>query len=461
MAGSDATTPGRAHGQTRTDTTVVHGGREDLRELGVHAPPLDRSTTYPIRSLAEGTADLELLGEGGAAPQHTPVYARLYNPTVARWERGIAALEHADAAVAFASGMAAITATLLAAGALGRHVVALRPLYGGTDHLLASGLLGTRTTWATPDTVAASIEDDTALVIVETPGNPTLTLVDIPAIVAQAGAVPVLVDNTFATPILQRPLELGATWALHSATKALGGHGDVIAGVVATDEAHARALRQVRVATGALLDPQAAALLHRSLQTLALRVRAAQANAIELARRLALHPGVERVCHPSLPGCDPDGIVATQMDGPGSMLTFEVAGGYDAAGRVLEAVRLLTPAVSLGSADSLIEHPAGLTHRVVDPEALAATGITPGLLRVSVGIEDVEDLWADLDQAIAAATGRRIRDAVAGTEVARCPGGADDGHAPATGRAEATVHVEPTDDAQVPADGLAPVGSRG
>ena len=402
MADSDVTT--HAHGPTRIDTTVVHGGRDDLRELGVHAPPLDRSTTYPIRSLAEGTADLEALGEGAAAPRHTPVYARLYNPTVARWERGIAALEHADAAVAFASGMAAITATLLAAGAVGRHVVALRPLYGGTDHLLASGLLGTRTTWATPDTVAEAIEEDTALVIVETPGNPTLTLVDIPAIVAQAGEVPVLVDNTFATPVLQRPLDLGATWALHSATKALGGHGDVIAGVVATDEVHARALRQVRVATGALLDPQAGALLHRSLQTLALRVRAAQANATELARRLTQHPGIERVCHPSLSGCDPDGIVARQMDGPGSMLTFEVVGGEDAAARVLAAVRLLTPAVSLGSTDSLIEHPAGLTHRFVDPDALASTGITAGLLRVSVGIEDVEDLWADLGQAIAAAS---------------------------------------------------------
>ncbi len=390
------------------DTEVVHGGREELRGLGVHAPPLDRSTTYPITSLAAGTADLERLAEGGASPEHSPVYARLFNPTVARWERGIAQLEGAEAAVAFASGMAAITATLIAAGAIGGHVVAIRPLYGGTDHLLASGLLGTRTTWTTPAGVAAAIERDTALVIVETPGNPTLTLVDIPAVVAQAGAVPVLVDNTFATPILQRPLALGATWALHSATKALGGHGDVIGGVVATDQHRAAALRQVRIATGALLDPQAAALLHRSLQTLALRVRTAQANAIELARRLQRHPGVAAVCHPSVSGCDPDGIVGAQMEGPGSMLTFEVAGGLPAAGRVMEAVELLTPAVSLGSNDTLIEHPAGLTHRVVAPDALASTGIGPALLRVSVGIEDVEDLWQDLCRAIDSATGREV-----------------------------------------------------
>lgn len=390
----------------RLDTTVVHGGRGGLRGLGVHAPPLDRSTTYPLASLATATADLDRMVEGHAEPLGSPIYGRVYNPTVARWEQGIAALEGADAAVAFASGMAAVTAALLAAGAVGRHVVAIRPLYGGTDHLLASGLLGTRTTWAAPDGVAAAIEPDTALVVLETPGNPTLTLVDIAAVVAQAGEVPVLVDNTFATPVLQRPLEHGAAWALHSATKALGGHGDVIAGVVATSEDRAAALRQVRIVTGALLDPQAAYLLHRSLPTLALRVRAAQASATELAARLQGHPGVVAVAHPSLPAVDPDGLVGRQMDGPGSLLTFEVAGGLEAAGRVLEAVRLHTPAVSLGSTDSLIEHPAGLTHRVVDPDALASTGIGPGLLRVSVGLEDVDDLWADLDGAISAATGR-------------------------------------------------------
>jgi methionine-gamma-lyase len=390
---------------TRIDTAVVHGGRDDLTALGVHAPPLDRSTTYPLASLALGTADLERLAHGGATPEHSPVYARLHNPTVARWEQGIAALEQADAAVAFGSGMAAITATIIASGAVGRHVVAIRPVYGGTDHLLATGLLATRTTWATPDGVAEAIEDDTALVIVETPANPTLSLVDLRAVVAQAGDVPVLVDNTFATPVLQRPLEHGATWALHSATKALSGHGDVIAGIVATDEEHARALRQVRVVTGALLDPQAAYLLHRSLPTLALRVRAAQANAVELAKRFQGRCGVREVRHPSLPHCDPDGIVARQMDGPGSLLTIEVEGGLEVAGRVLDEVRLITSAVSLGSTDTLIEHPAGLTHRVVDPDALAASGIRPGLLRVSVGIEDVDDLWEDLDRAIGIATG--------------------------------------------------------
>jgi methionine-gamma-lyase len=382
-----------------SDTTVVHAGRERFDLLGVHAPPIDRSTTYPLTSLEAGTASLDEMAAGGH-PEGSSVYARLHNPTVARWEQAIARLERADEAVAYGSGMAAITAVLLAAGAVGRHVIGVRPLYGGTDHLLASGLLGCRVTWARPEEVAAAVEPDTALVVVETPSNPTLRLVDLDALVRAAGRVPVLVDNTFATPILQQPLTFGATWSLHSATKALGGHSDVIAGVVATDADRARALRQVRVATGALLDPQAAYLLHRSLATLALRVRAAQTNAQVLAQRLEDHPAVTAVHYPGHGASDREGLVGRQMTGPGTIVAFEVAGGLRAAAEVMKGVELLTPAVSLGSTDTLIEHPAGLTHRVVDPAALVSSGITPGLLRVSVGIEDVEDLWSDLAAAI-------------------------------------------------------------
>ena len=383
----------------RIKTSVVHAGREDFRRLGVHAPPLDRSTTYPLDDLASATADLDAMAAGGP-PVHSPVYGRLHTPTVARWERAVAELEGADDAVAFGSGMAAVTATLLAAGARDAHVVAIRPRYGGTDHLLASGLLGARVTWTTPEKVATELASDTALVLVETPSNPLLDLVDIAALVELAGDVPVVVDNTFATPILQQPLRHGAAWALHSATKALGGHGDVIAGVVACDAERAAALRRVRVATGALLDPDAAALLHRSLPTLALRVEAAQSGATELAARLAEHPAVRWVRHPSRPGADPQGILGRQQAGPGSVLAFDVAGGHAAATRVMAAVQTITPAVSLGSTDTLIEHPAGLTHRVVDPEALVEAGITPGTLRLSVGIEDPRDLWADLEQAL-------------------------------------------------------------
>lgn len=385
----------------RMATALVHGGRDDLGALGVHAPPLDRSSTYPVGDLAAGIASLDAMIAGGH-PQGSSIYSRAHNPTTARWETAIAELEGTETAVAFSSGMAAMTATLLAAGATNGHVVAIRPLYGGSDHLLGSGLFGTEVTWAPADGVGDAIRDDTVMVILETPSNPTLDLVDLDAVCAQAGDVPVLVDNTFATPVLQRPARHGVTWVLHSATKWLGGHGDVLAGVVACSEERATALRQVRIGTGGVLDPQASWLLHRSLPTLALRVNASQANAVELAARLAEHPAIVRVHHPSRPGADPHALIGRQMAGPGAILAFELAGGMPAAATVMDHVRLLTSAVSLGSTDTLIEHPAGLTHRVVDADAQAGSGITPGLLRISAGIEDVEDLWDDLVQALAA-----------------------------------------------------------
>lgn len=383
------------------DTRCVHAGRDDLARLGVHAPPIDLSSTYPLHDLAEGTADLDALASGARDPLHGSVYARLHNPTVARLERAVAELEGGEAAVAFASGMAAITAILLSLTARGRHVVAVRPVYGGTDHLLASGLLALEVSWSRADQVRAALRPDTALVFIETPANPTCALVDIADVVRQAGDVPVVVDSTFATPVLQRPLALGAAASLHSATKFLGGHGDTVGGIIATSEALARPLRQVRIVTGALLHPLAAFMLHRGLPTLSLRVLAAQERARELALRLSGHPAVAAVHYPGLPGGDPQSLLGRQMNGPGSLLAFEVAGGYEQAQQVMRAVRLITPAVSLGSTDSLIQHPAGLTHRLVPERERAALGISPGMLRLSVGVEGVEDLWRDLDRALA------------------------------------------------------------
>ena len=382
-------------------TRAVHAGRQDLAALGVHALPIDLSSTYPFTDLGGATASLDALVAGDKdAPN--PIYARLHNPTVARFEDALAELEGAEASVAFASGMAALTAVLLAARADGGHVVATRPIYGTTDHLLTCELMGLEVTWTTPDGVADALRPDTALVITETPANPTLALVDLEYVVLQAGDVPVLVDSTFATPVLQRPLEHGATLVMHSATKFLGGHGDVVAGAVACGEAWARRLRQVRVATGALLHPLAGYLLHRGLQTLPLRVERAQATASALAARLLAHDLVEAVHYPGLDGCDPTGIVGRQMDGPGTMIAFEVAGGYEAARAVCEGVALMTPAVSLGSVDTLVQHPAGLTHRVLSDEARAEGGVAPGLLRLSVGLEAADDLWCDLEGALAA-----------------------------------------------------------
>ncbi|WP_093401615.1 trans-sulfuration enzyme family protein [Micromonospora sediminimaris] len=382
---------------TTVDTRAVHAGRDDLAALGVHVPPIDLSTTNPLPSVDAGGDAYETLATGGTLPTDaSAVYQRLWNPTVARFETALAELEGTTEAVAYASGMAALTAALLAATRDGRrHLVAVRPLYGGTDHVLATGLLGTDVTWARPDTVAAAIRPDTALVVAETPANPTLDLIDIAALADAAGQVPLLIDNTVATPVLQQPTRHGAQLVLHSATKSIGGHGDVLAGVIACDAEWATRLRQIRALTGAILHPLGAYLLHRGLQTLPLRVRAQQAGAEKLALWLAAHPAVARVHHPGTN--DPAGLVGRQMSGPGSLLAFEVRGGAPAAAAVAGACRLITHAVSLGGVDTLIQHPASLTHRPVEAEAKP----DGGLLRLSVGLEDPEDLRADLEHALA------------------------------------------------------------
>jgi methionine-gamma-lyase len=380
------------------DSVAVHAGREDLTALGVHALPIDLSSTNPLPTVECGGASYESMAGGGLPTDGGNVYARLWNPTVARFESALAQLEGTDEAVAFASGMAAVTAAVLAARARqgGSHIVAVRPLYGGTDHLLASGLLGVETSYCGPGGVAAAVRADTCLVVLETPANPTLDLVDIGAVVLAAQGRPVLVDNTFATPVLQNPASHGASLVLHSATKYLGGHGDAVGGVVAGDSEWATALRRVRAVTGGILHPMAAYLLHRGLPTLPVRVRAQQASAEKVALWLADHPAVERVFYPGVAECDPTGLVGRQMRGPGAVLAVQLAGGFAQAARVAERVRLFTHAVSLGGVDSLIQHPAALTHRPVAPEARPGADV----LRLSIGLEDPADLQRDLAQAL-------------------------------------------------------------
>ncbi|MDT0381475.1 PLP-dependent transferase [Streptomyces sp. DSM 42041] len=367
-------------------TEAVHAGREDLAALGLHAAPLDLSTTYPSHDSRAEAARIDEFAATGARPDGPPVYSRLDNPTVARFEDALARLEGTEAAVAFASGMAALTATLLVRASAGlRHVVAVRPLYGCSDHLLTSGLLGTEVTWVDPGEIAEAIRPDTGLVMVESPANPTLAEQDLAAVAEAAGSVPLLVDNTFATPVLQRPCESGARLVLHSATKYLGGHGDVLGGVIACDEETARQLRQIRFATGGVLHPLAGYLLLRGLSTLPVRVRAQSATAAELVRRLAEDPRVTRVHYPRIGG---------------AMVAFEVAGDPH---EVISGVRLITPAVSLGSVDTLIQHPGSISHRIVPEDDRRSGGIDEKLLRMSVGLEDVEDLWRDLDAALSGA----------------------------------------------------------
>ncbi|WP_433448972.1 trans-sulfuration enzyme family protein [Streptomyces sp. CA-142005] len=376
-------------------TEAVHAGRDDLARQGLHAPPIDLSTTYPSYDSRGEAARIDAFATDGADPAGPPVYGRLGNPTVARFETALARLEGTESAVAFASGMAALSAVLLALPhsrlrssggtpiAMGlRHVVAVRPLYGCSDHLLTAGLLGTEVTWTDPAGIGDALRPDTGLVMVESPANPTLAELDLRAVAHACGSVPLLADNTFATPVLQRPAEHGARLVLHSATKYLGGHGDVLAGVVACDEEFAGRLRQIRFATGGVLHPLAGYLLLRGLSTLPVRVRAASANAAELAGRLAADPRVARVHYPRIGG---------------AMIAFEVHGDPH---EVISRVRLVTPAVSLGSVDTLIQHPASISHRIVDADDRRGAGVSDRLLRLSVGLEDVDDLWADLDQAL-------------------------------------------------------------
>ncbi|MEU4926177.1 PLP-dependent transferase [Streptomyces yokosukanensis] len=384
-------------------TEAVHAGRDDLARQGLHAPPIDLSTTYPSYDSRAEAARIDAFATDGADPDGPPVYGRLGNPTVARFETALARLEGTESAVAFASGMAALSAVLLAlphsrprtsggtsmAAGL-RHVVAVRPLYGCSDHLLTAGLLGTEVTWTDPAGITDALRPDTGLVMVESPANPTLAELDLRAVAHACGPVPLLADNTFATPVLQRPAAHGARFVLHSATKYLGGHGDVLAGVVACDEEFAGRLRQIRFATGGVLHPLAGYLLLRGLSTLPVRVRAASANAAELARRLAADPRVARVHYPRIGG---------------AMIAFEV---YGDPHEVVSRVRLVTPAVSLGSVDTLIQHPASISHRIVDADDRRGAGVSDRLLRLSVGLEDVDDLWADLDQALCAAPERPV-----------------------------------------------------
>lgn len=380
------------------DTVAVHAGREDLQAIGAHVPPIDLSTTYPIGDVEPGGASYENLATGGRPQdEDSRIYQRLWNPNTDRFERALAAMEGCEEAVSFASGMAAVSAALLACTTAGTpHIVALRPLYGGTDHLLATGMLGTEVTWATADGIAEAIRPDTGLVIAETPANPTLELIDLEALVAAAGDVPVMVDNTFATPVLQQPRRQGVTLVMHSATKYLGGHGDLLGGIIAASPEWARRLRGVRALTGGILHPLAGYQFHRGLQTLPVRIRAQQESAAQIAEWLAGRAEVSEVHYPGMGDSDPHGLVGRQMSGPGAMVAIAMAGGFDAAARVAQSVELITHAVSLGGVDSLIQHPASVTHRPVAPEARPHANV----LRLSVGLEGPADIIADLEQAL-------------------------------------------------------------
>ncbi|MFD7625539.1 trans-sulfuration enzyme family protein [Streptomyces sp. NPDC059851] len=384
------------------ETLAVHSPQPEIRGSRPLGVPLHQGHVFAFE-----TADAMAQAFDST---DTFLYSRMGNPTVRALETAVARLEGGAAALSYASGMGAINGVLLGLLAGGAHVIAQRCLYGGTYALLADltarwGVKVTYVSGTDPDEVRAALRPETRLLYLETIANPTTRVSDLPALIgaAREAGVPTAVDNTFASPLLCRPIEYGADIVVHSATKYLAGHADVLGGIaVFKDEELYRAIRHHAVEQGATTDPFAAWLTLRGLQTLPLRIERQCANAAELAARLAAHPAVAAVRHPALVG-HPDREVATRLlpRGGGGVVSFDLVGGREAGRIFVEAVRLASLSASLGDVKTLVMHPASTSHRQLDADALEAAGIGPGTVRVSVGIEHVEDLWADLEQALA------------------------------------------------------------
>ena len=391
---------GKAKGR---NSKAIHAGFDPAAFNGAVSVPIFQSSTFAFPSVDEGAARF-----GGTSPG--PIYTRLGNPTINALETCVAELEGGCGAVAASTGMGAVSMVLLALLSKGDHMVGTHPVYGPTRGLLEKQFsrLGVEATFvAAADTagLAAAVRPQTKVVLVETPANPTLDLVDLRAAADAAHSVGALlvVDNTFAGPHLQRPLEHGADVVLHSMTKSLNGHSDVVAGIVVAREPKVlQRLKETAVSFGMTMDPHQAWLVLRGIRTLGMRVERAQANARELAVWLEGHPAVAWTRYPGLPSHPQHELAQRQMDGPGSMIAFELKGGFEAGRRLLDHVHLITLAVSLGGIESLIEHPASMTHRGVPPEEQRRQGITEGLVRLAVGCEDLEDLMADLKEAFEA-----------------------------------------------------------
>ncbi|MCG0239770.1 MAG: bifunctional cystathionine gamma-lyase/homocysteine desulfhydrase [Firmicutes bacterium] len=376
----------------RLSTRLIHAGFDGDPATGAVTVPIYQVSTY--RQEAVG--------------RHKGYeYSRTGNPTRAALEALIADLEGGSRGLAFASGMAALT-TLLLLFQAGDHLILGDDVYGGTFRLQDKvfrrfGLEATYVDTRRPEHVAAAIQPNTRALLVETPTNPLLKITDLRAMadIARQHGLLLIVDNTFMTPYWQRPLELGADIVWHSATKYLGGHSDLVAGVVVVrDPALGERLAFLQNAAGAVPGPQDCYLLIRGIKTLAVRMKEHEANARRIAQWLARHPRVRRVYYPGLPDHPGHEVHKRQAGGFGGMISFDVGSG-ELADQVVRRVRLFTLAESLGAVESLIEIPARMTHAAIPPERRQALGVTDGLIRLSVGIEDVEDLIADLDQALA------------------------------------------------------------
>lgn len=383
-------------------TRAIHHAYDPLDHEGALTPPVHLTSTFAFESAEAG-------GEMFAGERQGHIYSRISNPTCDLLEQRIATLEGAEAGLALSSGMGAVTAVLWTLLSPGDQVIVDKTLYGCTFAFMRHGLAKwgvtiTHVDMTDLDNLRAAMTDRTRVVYFETPANPNMRLVDIAeaAQIAHDGGAQVVVDNTYATPYLTRPIELGADIVLHSATKYLGGHGDVVAGLVAGRAEQVAEIRLVGMKdmTGAVMAPFNAMLILRGLKTLNLRMDRHCASARTVADYLAAHPAVRRVHFPGLADFPQHDIARRQMDQPGAMIAFEVEGGMAGGIAMMNGLRMIQRAVSLGDAETLIQHPASMTHSTYTPEERAEHGISDGLIRLSVGLEDVEDILSDLDQAL-------------------------------------------------------------
>jgi methionine-gamma-lyase len=388
-------------GSLGVNSRLVHGGHH-ADPTGAVTVPIYQTSTFAFRDADHGAALF-------AGREQGFIYTRIGNPTIAALEESVASLEHGAGGIATSSGLGAVNTVYMALLGQGAHLVSTASVYGPSRGLIDRhyerfGVEADFVDTADLANLRRAMRPATRLVYVESPSNPAMQVTDIAgaAAIAHEHASLLVVDNTFASPYLQRPLDLGADVVLHSVTKFINGHADVVGGILVAREPRVLArLRDVMVQTGCNMDPHQAFLVLRGLKTLGLRVERAQRNAMAIAQWLEAHPKVARVRYIGLPSHPQHDLARRQMSGFGSMISFELRGGFEAGRQLMDRVRLATLAVSLGGVETLIEHPASMTHASMSKEARDAAGFTDGLVRYSVGIEDVEDLIADLDQALA------------------------------------------------------------
>ncbi len=382
-------------------TRQVHAGHSE-DALGSAIVPIYQTSTFKFKSADHGAKCFSGEDEGY-------IYTRIANPTIGALERAVANLEGGIGGIATSSGMAAITTVYLALLGQGKHIVSHNALYGPARGVMESVFSRFGVAYSYVDTtniqqVRDAICPETTMIYTETPANPTIGITDLKALaeVAHEFGIPLVVDNTFCSPYLQRPIEFGADIVVHSMTKFINGHADVVAGmIVVKDEKLNKLLRPVMVNMGCNMDPHQAYLVHRGLKTLGIRIDKAQNSAQQVAEYLENHPKVEWVKYPGLKSHPQYELAQRQMDGPGTMISFELTGGLDAGKKLMDNMNLILLAVSLGGVESLIQHPASMTHSKLSNEKKLEAGITNGLVRFSVGIENFEDIIADIGQALA------------------------------------------------------------